>query len=125
MSSRRRRSAGVTLAEVMAAFAIVSVGLTLSMHVIFSARDVDELTEAAELRLLAAERALEQTLSLPFEKISARSMKLAPGETGGRTGWSVEVDVHRRPDGLKEIKVTVRGEGRRSTLWALARREAR
>jgi hypothetical protein len=120
---RGRNEAGWTVAEAIAALALVSLGLTLSFSVLIRMSPTSARIEEAALRAEAAERIMERTLALPFDEVASRTIRLEPDEVAGRLGWRAVVRVeHRRPS-VKSIEVAVMGGGARSSFTALTARK--
>ena len=121
----RPRSAGWTIAEAMAALAVVGIGLTASFHVFYHGRDLDMAAEQAALRSRAAQSMMERTLVLPYDRIVSHSEPLRPERAGGYTGWTAAVRTRPAGRDLKEVHVLVSGAGGRAELRILVSRTGR
>lgn len=120
MSDRARISVprGFTIAESMAALALIGITLCASFQILYQSHELDRRALAASARAQAAERIMERTLALPFALISSGRGAIDPREAGGRRGWTYEIEVRSRA-GPKEVEVIVHGGGRESRLVTL------
>jgi len=122
---RRRMEGGWTVAEGLAALALIAVGLTASYSILIRGRALHARIEAAETRAAVAERVMERTVAMRFEDIMPCTLTLDPAEYDGRIGWAAEVRVEDHGPSLKSVEVIVRGEGRESAFTTMiARRGA-
>lgn len=118
----QHREGGWTIAEAMAALALLSVGITMSLGIFFRAKDVDRGVAAAETRVALAERWMERTLALSWSEMASGSWAVLPAEADGRAGFRVEVRVNPASGKLRAIEVVVRGAGGTTRIETLATR---
>ena len=120
--ARRRREGGSTVAEGLAALALIAVGLTASYSILIRGGAVSERIEAAEARAAAAERIMERTVAMRFDDVVPCALSLDSEEHEGRIGWTAEVRVEDRGPLLKSVEVIVRGAGGESGFTTMIAR---
>lgn len=117
MSARGQR--GVSLAEALAALALLGLAVTTGVSLLIDAASHAERHERAAARLVLAERLMERTLATPFDARESRSFGPGDAALDGRRDLRAEIVVAQERPGLDRIEVTVRDAGGRTRLVAL------
>jgi len=117
--SHGRAERGCTIAEALAALALVSIGLTASFSILVGVREREGAMRDALLRSRVAEHVMERALATPFEELRSSVVPLPPAEVENRKGWRAEVHVRSLGRRLKAVEVVLRGGGQRTRLVTL------
>lgn len=117
---RIRDARGWTVAEAVAALALISLALTAASGILVRARAGEERIAEAVLRTRVAEAYVEEARArarTPGSPVRVRAGEpVDPARAGGRAGWTADVEVRPIADGLASVVVRIHGERGSSEL---------